>query len=134
MCCCRDCDFGSARSCNIFKPNSFLQSDCRYSLETRFGITSVSWARDGATGTVSINVTVPIGSVAEVVHDQHLPGTKCELASVLETGHTVWSIFTDVRVTGALPEGLVSVTRYTGTVSTVIGSGQYYFSARYNCE
>jgi len=42
-------------------------------MQTRFGIAAVSWAYNIATKQLHTNVTVPVGSTAEVVHEKEMP-------------------------------------------------------------
>ena len=98
----------------------------------------LQWSR-GSDGTVSTNVTLPVGSSAEVVHDIRLPNTHCELTHIVESGQVVW-VSADraggqrgAEAKEPLPAGLSSVAREAATAVSVIGSGKYFFSAHYTC-
>jgi hypothetical protein len=96
---------------------------------------SFQWSRN-SDGTVATNVTLPVGSTAEVVHDRRLPGTRCELARVLESGRVVWSADADAQhsaETMPIATEVSSVARTATTTVSVIGSGKYSFHAHYSC-
>lgn len=81
------------------------------SIRTRFGLTVVDWKWEGTTKECTLNLTVPIGSTAEVSPSRTLsPGLR--LAAVAESGKSAWS--------AATPSDAI-----------VVGSGTFTFIARY---
>jgi hypothetical protein len=93
------------------------------SLETRFGLAGVSWVYEEPKGVLSLNVTVPIGSFADV-HAPTLYGRLPQIVS--EHGANV-----SFRVQDGLPASLGMrslenvVLRAEPTLRLRVGSGDY---------
>jgi hypothetical protein len=112
-----------------------------YSINTRFGPTAVCWSFKNSK--LQTNITIPVGSTAEVVHDAQLRNGACELTAVLESGEVVWS--NDKSATAATTQqhstagvGAVALKEagdggVRRRTATTVGSGSYSFEARYEC-
>lgn len=116
------------------------------------GPTEVRWQygrldNESTTNTLVTNLTIPVGSTAQLVHDAQLDRGACELRAVLESGVKLWSMedehLPELLRKDQLPEGVeypVDVERVgaeTGGGSrqtkTMVGSGQFSFEAQYVC-
>jgi hypothetical protein len=123
-----------------------------YALTTRFGPTAVRWAFDRASAKLLTNVTIPVGSTADVVHDAELRRGECTLVAVLESGLALWEAHggdgdgaiatatTTIRTQQQSVAGVGAVAVHEvgdGGVrrrtTTTVGSGTYFFEARYEC-
>jgi hypothetical protein len=107
---------------------------------------------ESTTNTLVTNLTIPVGSTAQVLHDAQLDRGACELRAVLESGIELWSVSAEEQnrygrnYENQLPEGLLEppvmrdvVTAQEGEsggwqqTSTMIGSGKFSFEAQYVC-
>ena len=102
---------------------------------------------ESTTNTLVTNLTIPVGSTAQVVHDAQLDRGACELRSVLESGVELWSAedqhLPELLYKEQLPEGVeqpvvlerVGVEAGSGgrQTTTMVGSGQFFFEAQYVC-
>ena len=125
-----------------------------YSIDTRFGPTQVRWQygrldNESTTNTLVTNLSLPVGSTAEVVHDAQLDRGGCELHAVLESGVTLWSSADEQGEHGAVPQGVLGppaaalegaggARGATGgggrpQARTTVGSGVFSFEAQYAC-
>jgi hypothetical protein len=91
---------------------------------TPHGDVSVAWATDAATGALTLNVGVPVGTVAEVAVP-FFAATAATVA-VTEGGAPVWS---DGKFVGAGVAGMHSGTAGPNAIVFVVGSGEYAFQA-----
>ena len=96
-----------------------------YSLQTRFGLTAVSWAFDPATKLLHTNVTVPVGSTAEVVHERVMPAVAATGAPASELYEVSEAAGRQVLLWG---RGAAEDEQRT---TTVVGSGQWAFASQY---
>ena len=105
---------------------------------------------ESTTNTLVTNLTIPVGSTAEVVHDAQLDRGACELRAVLESGVELWSAGEHHRPVRnyekQLPEGLLEAPTMREVVAgeegesggrqqtnTMVGSGKFSFEAQYLC-
>lgn len=120
----------------VVHPDPFAVSKLRtggYTLETRFGLSGVQWDFDSTTGKANMNVTVPVGSTASILHDRYFPHS-CTLSAVTESGALLWSV-ESIALQSPLPLGILSATTPSDetTLGTTVGSGSYAFSRVYAC-
>lgn len=111
-----------------------------YAIDTRFGPTAVRWAFDSHTSKLQTNITIPVGSTAEVVHDAQLRRGECELVAVLEGGESLWGGGNVATVATRNAAGVGGVALHEAgdggvrrRTATTVGSGNYSFEARYKC-
>jgi hypothetical protein len=109
-----------------------------YAINTRFGPAAVRWSFDSQTSKLQTNVTIPVGSTAEVVHDVQLRRGECELVAVLESGEALWGGEAATTTHRSVGVGAVAL-REAGDggvrqrTATFVGSGSYSFEAGYDC-
>jgi hypothetical protein len=119
------------------------------------GPTEVRWQygrldNESTTNTLVTNLTIPVGSTAQVKHDAQLDRGACELRAVLESGVELWNAEDQHRpgrnYEKQLPEGLLETPIMRDVVageegesggwqqtSTMVGSGKFSFEAQYLC-
>jgi alpha-L-rhamnosidase len=112
------------------------------SIDTRFGLAAVAWAWDPAGGAASLNVSVPPGSTATIVHERVLAG--CTLLTVQEGRTVVWAAPARQLAPGAggggaaVGGGEAASNRNNDAaakrpIEEVVGSGRYEWVRHYAC-
>lgn len=119
------------------------------SLVLTVGPTEVRWQygrldNESTTNTLVTNLTIPVGSTAQVMHDTQLDRGACSLRVVSESGVELWSAQEQHRLgrdhAVQLPKGVfeapVVLEGQSGSrqqTKTMVGSGQFLFEAQYVC-
>ena len=106
------------------------------SLDTRFGLTNISWIYSKKAGHFHLNVTVPVGTTAEVHFPQLGTLDPVQIKDTRKGGfgigddHAVWH---SGRWLPSAPLGLHNIKRISHSGATVLelGSGFYQLSALY---
>jgi hypothetical protein len=78
----------------VVAPNAMAVASLQtssYQLETRFGHTALTWALDSDRNELTLNVTVPIGSMAHLQPPNALPGgLSLRRVAIAQTGVQLW--------------------------------------------
>ena len=103
-----------------------------FSLRTRFGLAAVSWAFDPATKWLTTNVTVPVGSTAEVVHMRDMPAVAATGAPASEL-QEVYECEGDSgrQLLWSRSKGVEAAAQEGQQVTTLASSGSWTFISQY---